>query len=169
MNDVGKFGLPPPPSPFGSEPAPERLERIASVEALVLEVFNLTKYHLGEEEARRLFVEATRGKKGRRAAEQVNSELLRLYDAAVTVNPGKASTAPRRVADDLDRTGRSKHYGASTDAIIKKINRLVTAREEGELQELAKWEAMRLSEYPPLLADWVVENLRKKISNHRAK
>jgi hypothetical protein len=169
MSEVGKFGLPLPPSPFLSEPAPERLKRIASVKALVLEVFNLTKVHLGKEEARRLFVSVTHGKKGKRAAEQVNSELLRLYDAAVVASPGKVSLAPRQVAKDLGKTGQAKQYGASPEAIIKKINRLVTAREEAEFGELKAWEANRSGKYPSLLVDLVIEDLRKRVSNHRSK
>jgi hypothetical protein len=169
MDELGKFGLPIPPFDPRSEPASERSERVAAVKALVLEVFNVTMVHLGEEEARRLFASVTHGKKGKRAARQVHSELLKFYDAAVSANLGKVSSAPRQVAEDLCKTGRIKQYGASEEAIIKKINRLVTAREETEIRELEKWEANRLGKYPSLLVDLVIEGLRKRVSNHRAK
>ena len=164
MDELGKFGLPVSPFDPMSEPESERSERIAAVKALVLEVFNVTKVHLAEEEARKLLVKTTHRKKGKRAAEKVNSKLLEFYDAVVARNPEKASSAPRQIAERLCKLGQAQ-YGASEPAIIKKIGRLLTAREETEIRELEKWEANPLG----LLADLVIEDLRKRVSKHRAK
>jgi hypothetical protein len=174
MNEVGKFGLPISPSPLLSEPAFERIERVASVEALVLEVFNLTKVHLGEEEARKLFVSVTHGKKGKRAADEVNSALLKLYDAEVATNPEKARSAPRRIAEHLYKPGLTK-YGASDKAITRRIGRLVTAREKMESLALEELEISRshsmgiLVEFFDLATDLAIEDLKKRVSGHRAK
>ena len=74
MDKVQKFGL--PIVPFLSEPASKRSERLAAVKALVVEVFTLTKAHLGDEEARKLFAKMSHRRKGRRALDSVNAELL---------------------------------------------------------------------------------------------
>jgi hypothetical protein len=170
MNEVGKFGLPLPPSPFLSELAPERLERIASVKALVLVIFNLTKVHLGEEEARKLFVLVAGGKKGKREKHEVNSALLEFYDAVVATNPEKASSAPRQIAERLYKMDQTK-YGASEPAIIKQIGRLVTAREAKDIQALEDLEAIRSDgNFADLeFIDLAIESLKGRISGHRPK
>jgi hypothetical protein len=170
MKEVGKFGLPLPPSPFLSEPAPERLERVASVKALVLEIFNLTKVHLGEEEARKLFVTVAGGKKGKREKHEVNSALLEFYDAVVATNPEKASSAPRQIAERLYKMNQTK-YGASEPAIIKQIGRLVAAREAEDIRALGDLEAIRSDgNFADLeFIDLAIESLKGRISGHRPK
>jgi hypothetical protein len=87
MDELGKFGLPISPFDPTNEPESERSERIAAVKALVLEVFNLTKLHLGDEEARKLFAKTSDRRKGRRALDKVNAELLKFYDHMVAIAP----------------------------------------------------------------------------------
>jgi hypothetical protein len=170
MAELGKFGLPISPFDPMSEPESERSERIAAVKALVLEVFTLTKVHLGEEEARKFFVKITHRKKGKRAAEKVNSKLLEFYDAVVAENPEKASSAPRQIAERLYKVGQTQ-YGASELAIIKKIGRLLTARENAECHALAQLEINRSHGTGILVEffDLAIEDLKKRVSGHRAK
>jgi hypothetical protein len=170
MDELGKFGLPISPFDPKSEPESERSERIAAVEAFVLEAFNVTKVHLGEEGARKLFVKTTHRKKGKRSAEKVNSKLLEFYDAVVARNPEKASSAPRQIARRLCKLGQTQ-YGASEPAITKKIGRLLTARENAERQALAQLEINRSHGVGILVefVDLAIEDLKKRVSGHRAR
>jgi hypothetical protein len=168
MDELGKFGLPIPPFDPMSEPESERSERIAAVKALVLEVFNLTKLHLGDEEARKLYAKTSHRRKGRRALDKVNAELLRFYDGVVASAPQRARSAPRRIAERLIRMGVTK-YGPSVEAVTKKVNRLVNARRKYEIQTLKTLEGMRSA--GAMLAEFLdpsIENLKKRISGHRA-
>lgn len=171
MDELGKFGLPISPFDPMSEPASSRKKRIASVNSLVFEVFNLAKAHLGEKEAQKLFVGVTRRKKkGKHAAEKLNAELLRLYDEEVAKNPESRKSAPRRIAENLYNK-RSKRFGQSVGALTKRIRRQVEARKKGAILELEHWEAMRQAsgKYPGLLGDWAVEKLKEEISRYCAK
>ena len=170
MDELGKFGLPIPPFDPMSEPPSLRKKRIASVNSLAFEVFTLTKAHLGEEEARKLFIKVTHRRKGKKAAEKVNSKLLEFYDAIVARNPEKASSAPRRIAERLYKMGQTQ-FGASDKAIIKKIGRLVTAREKTESQALRDLEITR-SRGGRMLVEFVdlaIEDLKRRVSGHRVK
>jgi hypothetical protein len=167
VSKVQKFGLPIVPSPFLSESATERSERLAAVKALVVEVFTLTKAHLGDEEARKLFAKMSHRRKGRRALDSVNAELLGFYDDLVASSPQKAKSAPRRIAERLDRMGVTK-YGLSPEAIIKKVNRLVGARRKSEIKALKELEGMRSAGI--MLVDFLdpaIENLKRRVSGHR--
>jgi hypothetical protein len=171
MDEPGKFGLPISPFDPRSEPASSRKKRIASVNSLVFEVFNLAKAHLGEKKAQKLFVGVTHRKKmGRRAAVKENAELLRLYDEEVAKNPMNRKSAPRQIAEYLYNRP-SKRFGQSVDALTKRIRRQVAARKKGAILELEHWEAMRQADgkYPGLLGDWVVEKLKERISKYCAK
>ena len=168
MYKVQKFGLPIVPSPFlSSKSATERSERLAAVKALVMDVFTLTKAHLGEEEARKLFAKMSHRRKGRRAQDSVNAELLGFYDDLVANPSQKAKSAPRRIAERLDRMGLTK-YGNSAEAIIKKVNRLVGARRKSEIKALKELEGMRSAGI--MLVDFLdpaIENLKRRVSGHR--
>jgi hypothetical protein len=138
----GKFGLPIPPLDPKSETRTERKTRVAAVKTFVFKVFRLTKIHLGERNARELFIGVTHRKRGRRASTKVNDELLRRFDAEVAENPKNADSAPRRVAESLSKLDR-KTFGPSSSAIEKRIRRLSKERhgraaEASRLRELIK-------------------------------
>jgi hypothetical protein len=126
-----RFGLPPFPSK--PETARERVMRQALVrrngELALRELFVKLRFHLNEDEARRLFVRCSPRRKplhqGRGVSDpERDRRLLDLYDLVAETQPRKAV---RMVAEHFDNSEPGR-FGNSVKAIERHIRRLVDSR-----------------------------------------
>ncbi len=127
----------------------ERQRRVAKVEAGVKAAFKAAIHHLGEDDARELFVGVLRRPKrgpGKALATDRDARLLKAFDAA----PKGQSIAG--IARGLRVQGTN--LGNTAGAIAKQIRKLVEERKEREHRkrvEARRWRMAMRNEPPTLL------------------
>lgn len=137
----------------------QRQERVAKVELGVREAFKSAVRHLGEEEARELFIKMTRLPKrgrGKALAPDRDARLLQAYDSAPK---GESINA---IARRL-RSGGTE-LGNTVAAIAKQIRKLVDERKVKEHRsrvEARRWR-MAMRNEPPTLLGRAVSGRRQR-------
>jgi hypothetical protein len=144
------FGLYPPPI-LNFETAEETSWRVAAVEQGVLAAFRAAVAHLGEDEARALFLRLTRRPKrgpGKALALDRNVRLLRAHDAAVQqgVTIAELSRQLRAAGKELGNTE------GAISAQIRKVVRERAARQRAAAKEARRWRMAMRNEPPTLLS-----------------
>jgi len=135
----------------------ERRRRIAKVEAGVADAFKAAVHHLGEDEARQLFLRVMRRPKrgpGKTIARDRDHRLLKAYDEAVANGESIASLAKRL-------HGEGQRLGATEGAISAQIRKLRDERNQRARAAAvqSRWWRMATRNEPPTLLS---EFMRKK-------
>jgi hypothetical protein len=157
------FGLPLSPIKKQYEPASARRARLEALDALVRTVFQLSKFHLGEDEARELFIKTAQLKRGKRAGAGRRDEILRLWDALMANNPHMKQVAPRLIARKLHQT-YGPEFGLSPTAIEKTIRRTLNNRKRNDAETLRLTELFRAEgNYAGQLTEQFQEVLTKRL------
>jgi hypothetical protein len=129
------FGLPLSPFDPKSETVAASKNRLEKVKAPVFLLFELAKWHLGEKDARKLFISAAKGREGKRRNTEIAFQLLRLYDALVTGHPSRVSVTPRLIAEKLHKEFPGE-FGLSAPAIEKKLRRALIVRKRKDTEAI---------------------------------
>lgn len=143
------FGLHPLPSLFETDD--ERRKRVAIVTQGVADAFKAAVRHLGEDEARRLFTQATRRRKrgqNKTFAPDRDARLLAEHDAAQQTGEPIAAVARRLRAEGTK-------LGDTAGAIAAQIRKLVRQREKRERAaaiEARRWRMATRGGTPGLLS-----------------
>ena|SRR5271165_2784756 len=138
-----RFGLPAIGAfSMARESDEERSRRVSNVHALISEVYKTVKIHLGESEAKKAFVKATkrsRGKHGKRAimSDLRDINLLREYDAEVHRSAENKPGLVRLVSERMFAE-KGVEFGASAKAIEKHLRRLLKRHEERKARRSAR-------------------------------
>ena len=142
------FGLDPLPSPL--EPTEETYKRVATVKKCIEELFAAAANHLGEDEARHLFLAVSRRRKrgkGKTHAMDRDARLLAAHDEAKQRGEPVAVLARR-----LHK--RKLKLGSTAEAIEAQIRKLVKERADREKAAAKERRRRRMSichENPTLL------------------
>jgi hypothetical protein len=132
-NGRDRFGLPQNWSLLGETEA-DRKSRITSAEALIKDAFETAVRHFGYEDARRRFNEVVKKPPpGKQANKEIIDELLIHYDRETRGGALGKAEAPGRIGEALYETYGIR-FGASADAIEKKLRRALKAREKAEAE-----------------------------------
>lgn len=161
------IGLPLNPLESRNETLSARKARLAALDALVRRVFLLSKFHLGEDNARKLFKRTAQLKKGKHADADKDFKLLRLWDALLANNPHMKKAAPGLIARKLYKT-YGNEFGASAQAIERKIRRELNKRKFKDAAALRLNETFRTMDgtYAGLLTAQIMESLKKRLERY---